>query len=130
MELQTAPKILNLEESIRRSAGRTGRTFSATGKVTRKEMEELQSVAIAEGKGFSEWCRETLLSAARGQAVTPEFTEVVAMRVLLITVLSKLACGETMTREAFNKEMHSIRTNKRKAAEEVMQQYTEKEATR
>ena len=127
MELQTAPKVLNLEDSIRRSTGRTGRTFSATAKVTRKEMQELQAVAVSEGKGFSEWCRETLLSTARGHVITPEFTEIVAMRALLIATLRNLACGKVMTPEAFADELKAIRQNKHTSAAQLMQQYQEKE---
>lgn len=110
--------------SFRRSQGRTGRTISATAKVTREEQNELEETARAQGKSFSEWSREVLLTSARNQVVDPAFTEVVAMRMLLNSVLRRLACGETMTADAFNTEMQSIRTAKHKAAEEVMQQYT------
>ena len=129
MGTQTSTSVLNLEESIRRSEGRTGRTFSATAKVTRKEMTELQAVAVAERKGFSEWCRETLLAAARGGVVTPTFTEVVAIRQLLNFALEPIACGEKATREAFRTQLQDIRSTKHKAAEEVMQQYAPQEKT-
>lgn len=127
MEMHTASPALNLEDSIRRSTGRTGRTFSATAKVTRKEMQELQAVAVSEGKGFSEWCRETLLATARGQVITPEFTEIVAMRSLLIATFRHLACGKVMTPEAFAEELKTIRQNKHTSAAQLMQQYQEKE---
>ncbi len=120
MESQTTTNLLNLEEGIRRSTGRTGRTFSATAKVSRKEMNELQAVAVAQGKGFSEWCREVLLSAARGETVTPIFTEVLAIRMLLNRALR----GDLKTTEAFDAEVQAIRKEKHKAAEQVMQQYT------
>ncbi len=130
MDNQTNSLILNLDESIRRSKGRTGRTFSATAKVTRKELTELEAVAIAQVKGFSEWCRETLLSAARGEVVTPTFTEVVAIRQLLNSALESIACGDTVTHEKFQTEVQAIRATKHKAATEVMQQYATMESPR
>ena len=130
MDNQAQQPVLNLEESIRRSKGRTGRTFSATAKVTRKEMAELEAVAIAQAKGFSEWCRETLLAAARGEVVNPTFTEVVAIRQLLNSALESIACGEAVTREKFQSQLQTIRSTKHKAAAEVMQQYATTEQTR
>ena len=41
MEDQAPKPILNLETSIRRSKGRTGRTISATARVTRDEQNEM-----------------------------------------------------------------------------------------
>jgi hypothetical protein len=118
---------LDLERSLRRSRGRAGRTISATARVTRDEQNEMEEAAAAKGQSLSEWCRETLLGAARGQRVTPEFTEVVAMRSLLIATLRNIACGKTMTPEAFAAELMTIRQNKHKSAAQLMQQYQEKE---
>jgi hypothetical protein len=130
MESQSPASLLNLPDRIRRSKGRTGRTFSATAKVSRKELTELEAAAIAEAKGFSEWCRETLLAAARGETVTPLFTEIIAIRQLLNSALRSVACGDSMTPEAFQKELQTIRNSKHKAAAEVMQQYAATEAGR
>ena len=74
-------------------------------------------------KFLGEWSREALLASARRTVTTPVFTEVIALRLLLNSVLSQVACGATMTPEAFNAEMQSVRTSKHKAAAEVMQQY-------
>lgn len=130
METQTAPMVLDLDQSIRRSKGRTGRTFSATAKVSRKEMSELEAVAISQGKGFSEWCREVLLSAARGETVTPIFTEVIAIRQLLNATMLKVACGNKMHEEEFQTELQTIRATKHRAAAEMMQQYAAREKAR
>ncbi len=108
---------------FRRSRGRSGRTFSATAKVTREEHDELEAAAKAEGKALGEWSREALLASARRAVATPVFTEVIATRRLLNSVLRVVACGETMTPDAFNAEVREIRTTKHKAAEEVLQQY-------
>ncbi len=115
--------LIDFETRFRRSRGRGGRTFSATAKVTREEHEELETAAKAEGKALGEWSREVLLASARRTIATPVFTEVIAMRRLLNSVLRALACGETMTPEAFHAEMQEIRITKHKAAEEIMQQY-------
>ncbi len=123
MELQTPYETGAIGERIRRSTSRNSRTHIASAKVTNDEKAELENAASHNGKTLSEWAREVLLTAARDQVADPAFTEVVAMRMLLNSVLRRLACGETMTAEAFNTEMQSIRTAKHKAAEEVMQQY-------
>ena len=130
MEDQAPKPILNLETSIRRSKGRTGRTISATARVTRDEQNEMEAAAKQKGQSLSEWCRETLLAAARGGSVTPTFTEVVAIRQLLNSALESIACGESVPREKFQSQLQAIRSTKHKAAAEVMQQYAATEAGR
>lgn len=130
MDEQLQPFSLNLERNIRRSKGRMGRTISATARVTRDEQNEMEAAAALKGMSLSEWCRETLLSTARGQVVTPEFTEIVAMRSLLIATFRNLACGKTMTQEAFSEELKNIRQNKHTSAAQLMQQYQDKETER
>lgn len=49
------------------------------------------------------------------------------MRSLLIATLRNLACGKTMTPEAFAEELKTIRQNKHTSAAQLMQQYQEKE---
>ena len=123
---QTIP----LADRIRRASGRHARRISATAKVTRDEHAELESAAIKAGKALGEWSRETLLAAARGEVVTPTFTEIVAIRQLLNSALRHVACGDVMTPAAFQDELQGIRTSKHKAAAEVMQQYAMKEEKR
>ena len=119
-----------LSDRIRRASGRHARRISATAKVTRDEHAELEAAASKCGKALGEWSRETLLAAARGEAITPSFTEIVAIRQLLNSALRHVACGDVMTPEAFQKELQGIRTTKHKAAAEVMQQYAATEAGR
>jgi hypothetical protein len=119
-----------LSDRIRRASGRHARRISATAKVTRDEHVELEAAASKCGKALGEWSRETLLAAARGEAITPSFTEIVAIRQLLNSALRHVACGDVMTPEAFQKELQGIRTTKHKAAAEVMQQYAATEASR
>lgn len=113
------------EDRVRRALGRHARKISATAKLTRDEHNELESAAARAGKALGEWSREVLLSTARGESISPTFTEIVAIRQLLNATLRSLACGDTMTPEAFQKELQIIRSSKHKAAVEVMQQYAE-----
>ena len=87
-------------------------------------------MAKTDRKALSEWCRDVLLAAARGEIVTPTFTEIVAIRQLLNSALRHVACGEVMTPAAFQDELQGIRTSKHKAAAEVMQQYAMREEKR
>ena len=130
MEEHSQPPFLDLETRIRRSKGRTGRTISATARVTRDEQNEIEKAAKRSGQSLSEWCRDVLLAAARGETVTPTFTEIVAIRQLLNSALRHVACGEVMTPTAFQEELQGIRTSKHRAAGEVMQQYAMKEEKR
>jgi hypothetical protein len=119
---------LNIENNLRRARGRSARNYIASARVTKAEQDELEEAARSEGKALSEWCREVLLAAARGETVTPLFTEIVAIRQLLNSTLRNVACGAVMTPEAFQTELQGIRSSKHKAAAEVMQQYAAQEA--
>lgn len=119
---------IDFEYQLRRSGGRASRHSIVSVRLTRAEQGELERMAKAERKALSEWCRDALLSAARGQKLSPEFTEIVAMRALLIATFRNLACGKVMTPEAFAAELTTIRQNKHVSAAQLMQQYQEKGA--
>jgi hypothetical protein len=121
--MQQPAATINFEDNLRRARGRTARNHIASARVTKAEQDELETAARSQGKALSEWCRETLLAAARGETITPTFTEIVAIRQLLNSTLRNLACGAVMTPEAFQAELQGIRSSKHKAAAEVMQQY-------
>ena len=121
--MQQPTGIINFEDNLRRARGRTSRNFIASARVTKTEQNELEEAARSEGKALSEWCRDVLLAAARGETVTPTFTEIIAIRQLLNSALRHVACGAVMTPEAFQNELQGIRTSKHRAAVEVMQQY-------
>ena len=128
--MQQPTGIINFEDNLRRARGRTSRNFIASARVTKAEQNELEEAARSEGKALSEWCRHMLLAAARGETVTPTFTEIVAIRQLLNSALRHVACGAVMTPEAFQNELQGIRTSKHRAAVEVMQQYAMTEGKR
>jgi hypothetical protein len=115
---------LGIEERLRRKMGRPSRIQSVATRFTEDEAALLTRVAQRDGKTLREWAREVLLREARRTADDALFTEVVATRMLLNNVLLPLANGQKITPEGFAMIMANVRTEKRKAAREVMQQYT------
>jgi hypothetical protein len=114
---------IDFEEQLRRSKGRSSRTRVVSAKLTKSEQQELEEAAKAESKSLSEWARETLLEKARRPKHDPLFTELVATRMYLVNMLKPLVMGQKFTQEDFAKLTTTIRAEKRKAAEECLQQY-------
>ncbi len=110
-------------EHLDRPKGRAVRGKLASARVTAEELKELDHAAAAGGKLFGEWAREVLLREARTPRADALFTEIVATRMLLNLVLKPLACGQVMTAEDFSDVLANVRTTKRKAAADVMEQY-------
>ena len=50
-------------------------------------------------------------------------TEIVALQLFLTDVLSAVACGERMSAEQYQELMRNVKTNKQRAAREVIAQY-------
>lgn len=115
---------LGIAARANRSQGRERRSRSFGTKLTRAEEAELYGAAKTEGKYAGEWAREVLLREARRTKDDALFTELIAMRVLLNNVLRPMALGQKMTSDHFNEVLANVRSEKRKAAQEVMQQYT------
>jgi hypothetical protein len=114
---------ITMEQRLGRGKIRESRSRSLGTKLTLKEERELVRAAEAEGKSASEWAREVLLREARNARTDALFTEIVATRMLLNLVLKPLACGQVMTAEDFSNVLANVRTTKRKAAGDVMEQY-------
>ena len=123
MDEQNTGGTLDFKNRLRRSRGRSGRTFVASARVTSEEQNELEAAAGAQGKALSEWAREVLLREARAPRGDALFTEVVATRMLLNLVLKSVACGEVMTPETFSAVLTKVRTTKHKQALDMMDQY-------
>ena len=120
---------LNLEVRLARSEGRSGRDRMANARVTVNEQRELHEAARLHGKSLSEWAREILLREARRSADDPLFTELIATRMILLNRLKPLAMGQIVTPEDFNRISATVRSDKRKVAQEIQQQYMESTRT-
>ncbi|MFN2976277.1 hypothetical protein [Terriglobus aquaticus] len=71
---------------------------------------------------MGEWAREVLLRAAR-RSEDPLFTELIATRMILLNLLKPLAMGQVVTPEDFTRISATVRSDKRKVAQEIRQQY-------
>jgi hypothetical protein len=113
--------------SLHRSA-RISRHKTASTKLTEAEYAEIERLAGARGQWLSEWVRDVVLAAVREQSThqtTAAFTEVQALRLLLINTLEPLLRGEKMTPEQFKEMLRYVKTNKRKAAADMLASYAE-----
>ena len=83
--------------------------------------------AEAQGQNLREWARDVLLREAYGStlAVGPDqiMTEIVALQLFLTNALSTITCGERMSAEQYQELMRNVKTNKHRAAREVVAQY-------
>jgi hypothetical protein len=101
---------------------RDSRSRSLGTKLTVSEERELVCAAESAGKSASEWAREVLLREAR-RSEDPLFTELIATRMLLLNLLKPLAMGQVITPEDFSRISATVRSDKRKVAQEIQQQY-------
>jgi hypothetical protein len=116
---------ITIAQRFGRGKIRDSRSRSLGTKVTLKEERELVRAAEKEGKTASEWAREVLLREARRKDSDAVLTEVIATRMLLVNLLKPLVMGKTVSQEWITEAMAAVRREKRKAAQEVMQQYNE-----
>jgi len=116
---------ISMDVRLARSTGRTGRDRMANARVTAKEQRELHDAAHAQGKSLSEWAREILLREARRSQDDAVFTELVATRMLLVNLIKPLILGEKVSPAWITEAMTMVRKEKHKAAQDVMQQYTQ-----
>ena len=123
METESRESVIDFEHSLRRSQGRAGRVFVVSAKVTSAEKKELDAAASRAGKALSEWAREALLLEARRPTDDVLLTELVATRMMLVNLIKPLTQGKQMTQEDFAKLTAHVRSEKRKATAELMQQY-------
>jgi hypothetical protein len=112
-----------IEQHLAPVRGREQRSRSVATRFTRAEESLLLRTATAKGKNLREWAREVLLSAASDSApkeADPLFTEMQALRLLLVNTLEPLLRGETMTAEQFREMLRYVKTNKHKAANDML----------
>ena len=118
---------LRIESRLARTRGRESRTQSIATRFTQGEEKALMEKAEAQGQNLREWAREVLLREAYGStlAVGPDqiMTEIVALQLFLTNALSPVARGERMSAEQYQELMRNVKTNKHRAAREVVAQY-------
>jgi hypothetical protein len=111
----------------RKLKGRTRRAVTISTKITPRELELISAASEADGRALGEWVREAILKAAR--AASPNLgpdhlmTEIVALQLFLTDVLSPVACGDRMNAQQYQELMRNVKTNKHRAAREVIAQY-------
>ena len=107
---------------------RISRHRTASTKLTEAEYAQIERLAEARGQWLSEWVRDVLLAAVREQR-NPQgaatFTEMQALRLLLINTLEPLLRGDKMTAEQFKEMLRYVKNNKRKAAADMLASYAE-----
>jgi hypothetical protein len=113
----------------RKLKGRTRRAVTLSTKITSRELELISAASEADGRALGEWVREAILNAAHSSACIGAdhlMTEIVALQLFLTDVLSRVACGERITAEQYQGLMRNVKTNKQRAAREVIAQYVAK----
>lgn len=115
----------NLEARLSRSRSRLPRVHVAQARVTQSEHHDLEEAARREGKALSEWARDVLLREARRSDGDAVFTEIVATRMLLVNLIKPLILGKPVTSQWITEAMSAVRREKRRAAQEVLQQYAD-----
>jgi hypothetical protein len=118
-----------IAEETNQNSSREFRTVTASTKVTDLELSELEHVAASRGVRLGEWVRDVLLREARSpsDAISPAhlMTEIVGLQLFLTDALSPIICGEHISSEQYEELMRNVKTNKRRAAQEVIAQYIE-----
>ena len=114
------------QPSARRVRGREKRNITLNTKLTRVEFAEVERHCESLGLGFGEWLRGLVLREVRNNgerlAVMGEIT---SLRLLLINALEPLLRGDRMTAEQFKEMLRYVKTNKRKAAADMLASYAE-----
>ena len=123
-----AEVVLDMKDRLRQRIGRPSRVRSIAIRFTEDEARELEDEATARGTTVREWARESLLREARRADGDALFTELVATRMLMVNLFKPLITGKAVSPEWVTEVMAAVRKEKRKAALEVRQQYTEDKA--
>jgi hypothetical protein len=112
----------DISTTIGSCQGRDSRSESFATRFTRTELAILSRAAAKDGLKVREWAREVLLREAH-RSEDPLFTELIATRMILLNLLKPLAMGQVVTPEDFSRISAAVRSDKRKVAQEIQQQY-------
>jgi hypothetical protein len=123
--------VLDMEAIRRKGAvrGRESRNQTMTTKLTAAEAAAVENVSAGEGKTVGEWLRDLALRELRDHGDQDRtlalMGELTGVRLLLINTLEPLLRGEKMTPEQFKEMLRYVKTNKRKAAADMLVSYAE-----
>jgi hypothetical protein len=120
--------LLNEAQQVQRHVrGREKRSITLNTKLTRSEFAEVERYCEARGFGFGEWLRDLVLREIRGTqgSSLALMGEITAIRLLLVNALEPLLRSERMTPEQFKEMLRYVKTNKRKAAADMLASYAE-----
>jgi hypothetical protein len=113
----------------RKVRGREKRSMTLNTKLTEREFAEVERFCESRSVAFGEWVREVVLREVRGpEEDIPTLAlvgEITGLRLLLINTLEPLMRGEKMTPEQFKEMLRYVKTNKRKAAADMLASYAE-----
>ena len=113
----------------RKVRGREKRNMTLNTKLTELEFAEVEQFCEARNVAFGEWVREVVLREVRGSedrlGTVPLLGEITGLRLLLINTLEPLLRGEKMTPDQFKEMLRYVKTNKRKAAADMLASYAE-----
>jgi hypothetical protein len=121
--------VLNMETTRRRGAikGRESRNQTLNTKLTPSEAAAIVAASQADGKAVGEWLRDLALRELRSDGLRSIalMGEIAALRLLLINTLEPLLRGDKMTPDQFKEMLRYVKTNKRKAAADMLASYAE-----
>ena len=123
--------VLEMEAARRKGMvrGRESRNQTLTTKLTPTEAAAVENTSRAEGKTVGEWLRDLALrelpSASRQLPSLALIGELTGIRLLLINTLEPLLRGDKMTPEQFKEMLRYVKSNKRKAAADMLASYAE-----
>jgi hypothetical protein len=107
------------------------RVFPVTAKFTKDERKLVTEFARSQGIARGQWMRNIVLREIRDASLReahrtndPMFTELIATRMILLNLLKPLAMGQLVTPEDFSRISATVRSDKRKVAQEIQKQYT------
>jgi hypothetical protein len=121
-----SPESRQLHRKVR---GREKRNLTLNTKLTETEFAEVEQFCESRQIAFGEWVREVVLREVRNSTGTnstlPLLTEITGLRLLLVNGLEPLLRGEKMSADQFKEMLRYVKTNKRKAAADMLGSYAE-----
>lgn len=113
--------------TTRKLKGRTRRAVTLSTKITPRELELIAAASEADGRALGEWVREVLLKQIHSPSIALGMdhlmTEIVGLQLFLTNALTSVVCGDRISAEQYDELMRNVKTNKRRAAREVIAQY-------